>query len=219
MYPIGVPMTLQVVSKLSKFKAQCMCQQCSALYECNPYDARKSKVGDLCKACKTQITSLANPQQADLLKVFDYDPWSGIVTYKQTSLSGMAGHMVGYSHSQGYLSVAIGESEYLLHRVIWCMQTGQWPYQVDHKNHNRRDNRWENLREINASRENQLNMSKRVSKLGVQGVRQLPGGKYWAYIMINRKQVGLGSYDTVEEAAKARKDAELKNGFHANHGM
>jgi len=53
---------------------------------------------------------------------------------------------------------------------------------------------------------------------GVQGVRILPSGKFCAYIMVNRKQISLGSYETIEEAATARKDAEALYGFHENHG-
>lgn len=211
--------TIQIIRKLTKYRSVCQCVQCSAEYECNIYDARKSKVGDLCNTCKSQITSLKDPQQADLLKVFSYNPETGKLSYTNTSLSGTKGDTAGYAHSKGYLSVAVGGRELLVHRVIWCMQTGFWPFQVDHKNHNRMDNRWDNLQEVTISRDNQLNMSQRGSKLGIQGVRQLPGGNYWAYIMVNRKQIGLGSHPTLDEAQQARKAAELRYGFHANHGM
>ena len=89
--------------------------------------------------------------------------------------------------------------------------------QVDHIDHNRSNNVWLNLRNV-ASRDNQMNMTNRVSKLGNQGVRQLKSGKYHAYIMANRKQLTLGSYEELSDAVKARKEAELKYGFHVNHG-
>ena len=37
--------------------------------------------------------------------------------------------------------------------------------------------------------------------------------------MVNRKQISLGTYTTKEEAVFARKQAEIKYGFHVNHGI
>ena len=98
------------------------------------------------------------------------------------------------------------------------MVTGEWPTQVDHENHNRMDNKWGNLRDV-ISQQNQMNMGKRKNNSsGVQGVRVLPSGKFCAYIMVNRKQLSLGSYDDLEDAISARKSAEKVHGFHENHG-
>ena len=208
----------QIKQKVSKHRAICTCTQCNGDYECDIYSAVKSKVGHLCSDCKTQITSLISFSQQDLLRVFAYDEETGKLTYKNDSISGLRGTEAGYTHSQGYKSVAIGHNEYLVHRIIWKMKTGSWPIQVDHNDHNRLNNRWDNLNNV-TSRDNQLNMGKRKNNSsGVQGVRILPSGKFCAYIMVNRKQLSLGSYDTLEEATAARKMAEVSHGFHVNHG-
>ena len=208
----------QIKQKLTKHRAICECAQCNEDYECSIYDAAKSKVGHLCFACKTQISSLTEITQQALLNVFEYNPNTGDLLCKNDSLSGLQGDPVGYAHSQGYLSVAVGGSEYLVHRIIWLMQTGSWPVQIDHINHDRADNRWRNLREV-ESRDNQLNMGLRKNNSsGVQGIRVLPSGKFHAYIMVNRKQIALGSYDDIDEAISARKQAEIRYGFHKNHG-
>lgn len=209
----------QIIEKLSRFKAKCQCTQCSNEYTCNPYDAARSKVGHLCKDCKTQVSGLVEFTQQDLHRVFDYCPLVGKLSYKNDSISGAKGETASYPHSQGYLSIAIGRAEYLVHRVIWFMQTGYWPDQVDHLNHDRSDNRWVNLREV-SSRENQLNMTgrRKNNSTGVLGVRKLPSGKFNATIMVNRKQISLGTYETLEEAAAARKVADKTYGFHVNHG-
>lgn len=209
----------QIIEKLSKFKAKCKCAQCSKEYICNPYDAARSKIGHLCKECKTQVSGLIEFTRKDLLRVIDYCPISGQLSYKNDSISGTKGEIASYPHSQGYLSIAIGRNEYLVHRVIWFMQTGYWPDQVDHLNHDRSDNRWENLREV-GSRENQLNMTRnrKNNSTGVLGVRELPSGRFNATIMVNRKQISLGTYETLEEAAAVRKMAEQSYGFHVNHG-
>jgi len=48
------------------------------------------------------------------------------------------------------------------------------------------------------------------SKTGVKGVHSTKNGKYRAYINFKGKRTYLGFFDTLEEAAKARKDAEDK---------
>lgn len=156
--------------------------------------------------------------QADLLDVFDYNEHTGEIRRKWTTSQGDKGDLATYKHNEGYLQLTIGRKEYLAHRVIWFMKTGRWPIQVDHEDHDRTNNVWKNLREV-PSRINQMNMGKkRTNTSGTTGVRVLPSGKFCAYIMVQRKQISLGSYDTLEEAVLARKSAEAQYGFHANHG-
>lgn len=208
----------QIIQKTSKFRAICSCAQCQGQFACGIYDARKSRIGHLCEACKSRIVNLTAPDQSALLEVFAYDEATGQVRHKLDSRSGLKGELATYAHHQGYLQISIGGREYLAHRVIWMMKTGSWPYQVDHQDHDRTNNIWSNLREV-SPRENQMNMSrKRSNSSGVTGVRILPSGKFCAYIMIHRKQIALGTYDTIDEAVQARKLAEQRHGFHANHG-
>lgn len=79
---------------------------------------------------------------------------------------------------------------------------------VDHINYDTFDNRRCNLR-IYTVRENTLNKKlSPKSKSGVSGVR--PSGKKWeASIGVNYKSIHLGTFETVEEAIKARKSAEV----------
>jgi hypothetical protein len=42
--------------------------------------------------------------------------------------------------------------------------------------------------------------------------------KYIAQIEVNREAIYLGIFDTLEEAAAARAEANLKFNFHNNHG-
>ena len=81
---------------------------------------------------------------------------------------------------------------------------------VDHINRNRLDNRKENLRKCTLT-ENARNISiQKNNKSGITGVRfnkQL--NKWTAEIKVNYKKICLGTFDTKEEAAKARYDAEL----------
>lgn len=196
-----------------------MCARCNDEYITGLYDARKSRIGHLCKSCTHIIINLKQFTQQDLNYVFMYDKNTGNLYHRLDTFKASEGSIATYPHSQGYLSVCIGGKQYLAHRIIWFMETGRWPEQIDHKDHNRSNNKWLNLREV-SSRENQMNMSKKRSNTsGHTGVRQLPSGKYNAYIMVNRKQTPLGTYYLLDEAIKARKDAEIMYGFHVNHGI
>lgn len=75
---------------------------------------------------------------------------------------------------------------------------------VDHINHNRLDNRKENLR-ICTVQENNRNKS------NVDGVSWRNDRSKWrAYITVDNKQIYLGLYDKKEAAIKARQEAEIK---------
>lgn len=74
---------------------------------------------------------------------------------------------------------------------------------VDHINHNRLDNRKQNLR-LCTQGENLRN--KKVKGVAFDERRN----KWYARIMINRKNLHLGSFDTKEEAIEARKQAEIE---------
>lgn len=211
---------LNIIERLSKTHSQCQCIRCKHAFITRHADAKRSKIGDQCPACKAKgKDGLDNLTKEDLWELFTYNPDTGLLSHNWNTVHKLQGDDATYMHSQGYLSIAVGNSEYLAHRVIWKMMTGSWPNgQVDHKNHKRTDNRWENLREV-SSRENQLNTGKKKNNSsGVNGVRILPSGRFCAFIMVNRKQISLGTYDTLEEAANARTEANKFYAFHENHG-
>lgn len=120
----------------------------------------------------------------------------------------------------GYLKSRIFGAELYAHRVIWCMQTGDWPPdQIDHINGDPSDNRLCNLRSVSLS-ENNRNIrlrSKNVS--GVHGVTYNKRDKVWrARIGKDGQQIHIGSYKNLADAITARKNAEKEYDFHENHG-
>jgi len=82
---------------------------------------------------------------------------------------------------------------------------------VDHINRDPLDNRRENLR-IVTQQENCMNLSMRkTNKSGVSGVHWNKNRNKWvAQITYNYKIIHLGYFDNLEDATKARKDAEIK---------
>lgn len=80
---------------------------------------------------------------------------------------------------------------------------------VDHINHDKNDNRRENLR-VCTRRENMLNQQTRSdSKTGLKGVLNRRG-RYYAYIKLEGRQEHLGVFSTKEEAAMAYDTAARK---------
>mgnify|MGYP000066762816 FL=1 len=108
-----------------------------------------------------------------------------------------------------------------MHRVVMLMCYGFYGegLDVDHINHVRNDNRLFNLRFVTRS-ENSKNQSlSSKSTTGVTGVSFLKARKkYIAQIGVNRKLIYLGMFETLEEAAAARAEANLKFKFNDNHG-
>jgi hypothetical protein len=93
----------------------------------------------------------------------------------------------------------------LLHRVILGVSGSRTPF-VDHKDHDTFNNKRDNLR-LCTNQQNMFNLKKKKSsRAGFKGV-MVRHGKFYAHIMINRKSVSLGIYNSAAEAAAAYNNA------------
>ena len=124
-------------------------------------------------------------------------------------------------HSNGYLFGAVANQKLFAHRAAWAMHYGCWPDgEIDHINHDKTDNRIENLRVVERT-QNAMNLSK--SKRNVSGVtgvfKHSQTGKWQAQIRVGRKSIHLGSFESFDNAVTARRKAEEQHGFHKNHGI
>lgn len=159
-------------------------------------------------------------------ELFRYEPGSGKLFWKAITTNRVrVGDEAGSPcKSTGYINVVVDGKGYTLHRIAILLSTGKYEKgtQVDHINHDRSDNRLENLRVVSHA-VNMRNQSKRnTNKTGITGViiryTQRGTKRYAANITVNYKSIFLGNYDTLEEAAAARLEAEKLYGFHENHG-
>ena len=112
-----------------------------------------------------------------------------------------------YMNPVGYVGNR-GKNIGLLHRFIVNAPNDMV---VDHINHNKLDNRKENLR-ICTQKQNMRNQSiRKDNKSGYTGVYFVENKNKWvAQIRINGKTKHLGYYNEMKNAIKARKEAEIK---------
>lgn len=140
-----------------------------------------------------------------LRELIDYNPDTGSMVWKiSTSNRNPVGSEAGTLQSAGYRNVTIDGQRYLAHRLAWFHVYGVWPKEIDHINRDRTDNRLANLREASRS-QNNVNITRRSdNKSGVTGVTWHNGSQKWrAVCHVNGKQVQIGMFDSIEEAATA----------------
>ena len=93
-----------------------------------------------------------------------------------------------------------------MHRVIMSTPTGM---ETDHINCNKIDNRKENLRVCTRLQNKKNNPLMKNNKTGYKGV-SINNNRYKVKISVNKKQIHLGYFDKVEDAAKTYNLAALK---------
>lgn len=163
----------------------------------------------------------------EALELFRYDYETGVL-YWRWRVNGRVPKTLeagrqrkSSSGGYGYLDVQVHGRVYPVHRVVMLMCYGFYGegLEVDHINHVRNDNRLVNLRFVThgGNMRNKSVSSKNTS--GVNGVYFAKANKkYVAQIKVNRKRIHLGMFDTLEEAAEARRQADRKYKFNNNHG-
>lgn len=152
--------------------------------------------------------------QERLKELLDYDPDTGLFTWRVNKGRGKIGLTTGYTNNRGYSQIGIDGKFYISHRLAFLYMEGYFPENgIDHIDRDKLNNRWKNLREVSQLC-NTRNRSIRIdNKTGVVGVRWRSRAKKWnAYIRV-KKCIHLGSFNNFIDAVKARWDAEVKYNF------
>jgi hypothetical protein len=160
---------------------------------------------------------LTQSRLKELLHLSDNEVFTHKITASnRVKLGSFAGTITGH----GYRVISLDRKRYYGHRLLWLWHYGEFPKgQIDHINHNRLDNRLDNLRAV-SNQDNHRNETLSTNSLsGFTGVCfSTREQKFRAHIKVDFKQIHLGHFKQLSDAVLARINAEEKYGFHKNHG-
>jgi hypothetical protein len=140
-----------------------------------------------------------------LKEVLRYEPDSGLFVWiVRISKKIKKGQTAGSLGDRGYLKIKIDGSIYYAHRLAWLYMTGLWPTKlVDHKDGDKGNNRWNNLRNatksINAQNQKKACRNNTTGFLGVSPA----GRKFKAQICLDGNLKYIGSFPTPHLAYSA----------------
>jgi hypothetical protein len=142
-----------------------------------------------------------------LRELLHYEPETGIFTrIKYRCARGKAGSVAGYKNAQGYVLFMVDRHMYMAHRLAWLYMTGDHPTGlIDHKDGNKSNNRFSNLRPADRTLNAQNKQKARAdSKSGLAGAYyDARWGKWFSNITYGGKRRGLGMFATAQEAHEA----------------
>jgi hypothetical protein len=196
-------------------------------YENDARSRANGLTGHLTNECGA-LTQMAKPRLDDplttdqLRTLLHYNAKTGAFTWRRRDRLGhyartwntrYAGKVAGTpTVPHGYIQIMVNEELYLAHRLAHLWMTGAWPAsEIDHRDGNRANNRWNNLR-VATSSQNKMNGGRRSDNTsGYRGVRFDKRRGIWvAEIYANGIKHHIGYFQTAEAAAAAYAEAAAR---------
>lgn len=164
---------------------------------------------------KPRVDDLPTTEQ--LRAAFDYDPETGIFTWRYrpdcpVQWNGKwAGRQAGTPSGRN-IQLQVNRRRYVAHRIAWCIVYGEFPADmIDHANGDWRDNRIANLRIASRSQNAANSRLPMTNTSGLKGVCWIKRARRWrAQISHNKVHYNIGDFISREEAYKAYCDAALR---------
>lgn len=137
----------------------------------------------------------ANLTAQRLRELLNYDPETGHFKWRVTRVGCGAGKIAGcVDKGTGYIVIKIDRQLHRAHRLAFLWMVGNWPADtIDHRNLQRSDNRWVNLREA-TMKQNQENLPLDPrNKSGHRGVHWCKEDSVWCASIGHRgRKIALG---------------------------
>jgi hypothetical protein len=155
---------------------------------------------------------ISNLTVKELRHALRYEPKTGRWFWKNPHYKRIKpGTETGKPNRGGCVTITYKGTQYIASRLAWLYMTGKWPTKdIDHKNRDRNDTRWRNLREATLA-QNRANSQlgfRIMHKTGVKGVS--PSGKKF---VAKLGHTYLGTFATLELARSAYlKEAKKRYG-------
>ena len=153
------------------------------------------------------------PSLDRLNECFEYNKDTGVLRWKTRPLdhfscvgvcnmwnSKRAGKEIKFTEVSGYIVVRLDGYLYKAHRIIFKLMTGNDPkVNIDHRDSDRTNNKWSNLREASDVQNTHNAKMKKSSTTGFKGV-YVKGKKFGTEIRANGVRHFLGTFNTAQEA-------------------
>lgn len=146
------------------------------------------------------------PPLAVIQDNFSYDADTGVVSWRKDHGKMKCGAIAGSEDERGYRQIRLHGRMLYAHRIAYFLHTGVDPsfLNIDHKNGNRSDNKFSNLR-VGTQSENLCNAKgHRDSGSGIKGVSWCKSsGKWLAQIQFKKKKEYIGRFSNMADASSA----------------
>lgn len=139
-------------------------------------------------------------------EALSYDPDTGVFRWaSKVGRKVIVGAVAGSIDQQGYVVIGLRGKTYRGQRIAVLIMTGEWPTGVvDHRDRNKANNSWINLRPASRVINGHNAGVIRRNTSGIAGVSyHAATGKWRAQISINRKHKSLGLHASKEAAGAA----------------
>ena len=131
----------------------------------------------------------------------------------RTNSKGRLGKVGTSVSSDGYRYVGLDYNRYPEHRIVWALFNNKIPDQnIDHIDGNKHNNHPSNLRLCSQSQNLQNIVNTRASTTGITGVyfeKRTKSPSWYAQVKAGNKRINLGTFDSLDAAIAARREAEL----------
>ena len=155
-------------------------------------------------------------------ELLHYDPETGVFTWlKRIAQRQYVGDVAGCLKSNGYVQIKYRRKNYPAHRLAWLWMTGEWPKdEVDHRDRNRANNRWLNLRAATRKQNQENRTPRKDSTSGVTGVLWSNRDQAWRVtIHVDGRKRHIATRKSLDEAVAIRAAASRKHHTHSTHAL